>query len=143
MVLISIVAIAVVGLWLNKWDKRRWAAEYVKMLNGEPNITSITFIGQQKRLLIDDPDIIRDVQNAFRTNGTNGPQAGLAYDLLIVLKTGIKVNTQVYLYQDQSGFAIADYTRVGAGDPMMVNAEFGSNTGDKTKKMIMKLLAKD
>jgi hypothetical protein len=137
---VSIVALAVAGFWLMKNRERRWKAEYVRMLNGEDTISSITFVGQQKRIVIDDQNIIHDFENAFRTGRTNPPRTGLSYEVDIVLKTGTKIKSELYMYDDRKGFAMADYTRVGAGDPMIVNAEFGSTSCEGTTNLIIKLL---
>jgi len=56
-------------------------------------------------------------------------------------KTGEKLKTNVYIYEDKSGFQVADDSRLGAGDPTYVNVEFKKETNKKTQQLIAYLLA--
>jgi len=86
-------------------------------------ITCIEFKGQQRQVKVSDPEIIGDFESAFKVRTSRLPATGTAYEVFITLATGLTVRTDIYLYKDHSGFAIADDTHRGAGDPRYTNVD--------------------
>lgn len=122
-----------------KHKERLWSAEYARLLDGSAEISSIEFAGQRRTIRVSDWDIIHDFEEALVNGRGKLSRTGLAYKVTFIFISGVQIQTDLYLYVDNSGFALSDYTHVGAIDPILVNAEFKTNTIQKTKDIILTL----
>jgi len=128
--------------------KRQWSIEYERLLNGNAEVSSIIFTGQRRRIEVKDSDIIRDFEEALVNGWGKGLQitgTGTGYEVKFIFKSGIRINTGLNIYEDESGFQLADYSHVDIinfimGDPRYANAEFKPNIHQKTKEVISYLL---
>ena len=96
-----IIALAVIVVAYCQHSRARRRDDYRSMLNGEAPIKSMTFDGQQRHIFVDDPQIMADFENDFRTGHTVFPLGAgyLTYHTEIVLKSGVKIDTVVGLYK--------------------------------------------
>jgi hypothetical protein len=140
LLLFGLFAIASLLLWLHLWKERRWKSDFTEMLNGEVEIAAISFEGQQRKIIVNDRDILHDIQIAFTNRGLHVAQSGITYSVIVTLMSGRNIPADIFLYTDGSGFAVADCTHIVAGDPMMINAEFSPESSEKTKALVNKLL---
>ncbi|MEI7535058.1 MAG: hypothetical protein WCK57_11875 [Verrucomicrobiae bacterium] len=140
LLLISLAVIAVTLLVKNHSNEQ--AEAYKNLFAGNVGLTSITFEGQQKSIKIDDRFILDDFENAFKNKAERLHNSGICYNVVFILKTGTKIKTVIYFYEDKSGFEVADYSRMGAGDPAYVNVDFPKEINSKTQELLGQLLPK-
>jgi hypothetical protein len=137
---IAVMVVIAVVLWF-KYDSSKQAEAYKALFSGNVGITSISFEGQQRSLTIVDRSIIDDFENAFKNKPERLHNGCTTYTAMFLLKTGEELKTGLYIYEDKSGFQVADDSRLGAGDPTYVNVEFKKETNKRTQQLIAYLLA--
>ena len=136
--IIGMVAIATI-LWI-KYDATQQAEAYKSLIAGNVGLVSISFEGGRRVIKTDDRSILHDFENAFGNKNKLLNRNGITYIAVFILKNGAKIRTDVYIYDDKSGFSMADYSRLGAGDPTYVDVEFQKETTKKTQELIGDLL---
>jgi len=126
--------------------RKQWSVEYERLLNGNAEISSIIFSGGGKRIEVKDQDVIHDFEEALVNGwGKEFQTTGISQEVKFIFKSGIQISTELYLYEDKSGFQMADYSDIRTiviplTDPRYVNAEFKPNIHQKTKDLISKLM---
>ena len=140
-ILLIVAAAAAATMWFKAESFKR-ADGYKQLISGDVGLSSIEFSGQRRSIKTEDQTIIKDFKEAFK--GCNKPSraSGIYYNVKFAFKTGIEIKTDVYLYTDGSGFSMADYSRLSAGDPLYVNVEFQGGANKRTQKLIEFLLDK-
>ena len=128
-------------LW-SKYHSLEQAEAYKSLIAGDVGLLSVEFNGQIRSIKIEDQTVIADFENAFGNKKKSLTRSGIAYTGIFLLKSGAKIKTDVYFYDDKSGFSMANYSRLSAGDPAYVDVDFQSQTSQKTQVLIGNLLAK-
>jgi hypothetical protein len=124
----------------------RTAEGYRLLLQDGGHISHISVTGPGISRDITEPLILKDFESAFEnskaTGGSNGPMTGVHFFTNFTLAdTRNEVKTYVYLYDDGSGFALADQSRTSADDPLFVDIRFPRRVSQQTKSLVDALLA--
>lgn len=117
---------------------RRETVEYDRFLQGNARASALEFIGHQKRVRVEDPDIIKDFESALK-HPSKILRTGTTWNIHITLMTGVIVKTAIYISDDKKGVLIADYNHLSAGDPTYISVDFPETIGEKTKSLLKEL----
>jgi hypothetical protein len=140
LLLITLAMIA--AILLVKHHSSEQAEAYKNLLAGNVGLTSVSFEGGGKLVKIDDRSILDDFENAFKNEKKLPNRNGYSFHVVFLLKTGVKIKTDVGIYEDESGFSVYDYSCLNAGDPTYVDVEFQEKINKKTQDLLESLLPK-
>jgi hypothetical protein len=134
--LLTVSVIGLVSFWRAK--VRKETAEYDQLLQGNARIYSLEFIKLNTSVQVVDPEILKDFEDSFRRPSSKA-RTGPTYNIRIILMSGTIVNTAINIYDDHSGYEIADYNHVFASDPAYFFRDFSDTLGEKTKILLREL----
>lgn len=128
-----------IGAFVSRWllNRRTAAAEFASLfdVNRQTRVHSITFSGQRRTLVLDDPETLALIENAFRDSRSKKPTLGIAYQAVFQFESGRSFKTFIYVHADGEGITIADPTVMHAGDPQTISIRIQPPIPEKLRRL--------